>query len=85
MFDSLVVDFADHRKTLPSLREAERFGMKSERKLTQMLGDESKFLDKVPEDVKYIDILIDITLNFIRAEYPDQKAEHLDQRSEHSD
>ena len=28
--------------------------------------------DGLTEDVKYIDILVEITLNFIRAEYPDK-------------
>jgi len=35
-------------------------------------GQESKPEPKLPDDVKYIDILVEITLNFIRAEYPDK-------------
>ena len=32
-------------------------------------GELDGMKDKLPEDIKYIDILVEITLNFIRAVY----------------
>jgi hypothetical protein len=57
------------------MKEAEKSAAKTERRMTMLPGDhgqESKPEPKLPDDVKYIDILVEITLNFIRAEYPDK-------------
>jgi hypothetical protein len=57
------------------MRENEKSASKTERRMTMLPGDhgqESKTEPKLPDDVKYIDILVEITLNFIRAEYPDK-------------
>lgn len=54
------------------MKETEKSAAKTERRMPVDHGQESKPEPKLPDDVKYIDILVEITLNFIRAEYPDK-------------
>jgi|TARA_B110000285_G_C15026497_1_gene564442 hypothetical protein len=55
-----------------TVKETEKSAAKTERRMPVDHGQESKPEPKLPDDVKYIDILVEITLNFIRAEYPDK-------------